>query len=118
MASFKLVPCKLRDNKLVEVGEIVEFDWAALKKKFASQRMEALHNLRRIQRSGYLGLVKSDTGPKCFFLLNDNRGNVIDWLLKKEPSFETRLIEVYKVEDFQWDDQSSELSAVDRPTAG
>ena len=105
MARYVLQPCKVREDQLVpqKDTEPVTFDWPQLCAKFASfkgQGRVALLNLGHLRVSGFLGLIRSAKEGQVtnFILLNQDRTGSIDWLMKKDPTFESRLIEVYRVE--------------------
>ena len=109
MAKFTLTKCKLREDKFVKEAAFDSFstDWDQLVERLApSKTKEALMNLRQLQPGAFVGLARDKNNPeniRNFVLLNTDRSAKLDWVLKKDPSFEDRLIEVYKVEHVQLD---------------
>ena len=113
MAELVLLPCKLRDDWIVPAkgGVPTTFDWDTLAAKLAPPNdPQALRNLRQLQASAFIGLIRSkrDQRPVSFFLLNPDRTGTVGWLLKKDPSFTDRLLEVYRVESVVWDGEMKE----------
>ncbi len=103
MARYVLQPCKLREDQLVPQKGVgtVEYDWNKLQETFApSKSRTALLNISNLRVGQYVGLVRRADASEVtnFTLMNQDRTGRVDWLLKKDPSFEKRLVSVYKVE--------------------
>lgn len=117
MATFRLQKCHLRQDRLVPTkDEPVSVSWEDLLNRVApSKSRNAKLQLRTMKRGTFVGLTKSpDAKERCNFLLhNTNNTGKIDWLLKKDPSFATRLLEVYRIESFTWDSKIEEAGARD-----
>ena len=118
MSRFELMPCRLREDKLVPVkgAETIVLSWRELADKLApSNRMEAYKTLKYAQRGAYVGLLDQGEGkpPSNFcFVAQDRSGNVAE-ILRRNPSFGTRLLEVYKVVDAE---QGSAMMESDKAT--
>lgn len=114
MAKFLLRPCKVRGGHIVDSkDEAVEMDWDALCKKLApSKDRQALMNLRTLQIGAFVGLSTNTRLRRVgnFVLLNQDRSGNLRWILKKDPEFERRVLEVYRVEDVRWDSKVVESS--------
>lgn len=117
---FVLLPCRLREDKLVpEKGtEPITLDWRELAAKLApSNRIEALKTLKHVQRGAYIGLLdqgKNKPPSNFCFIAQDRSGNVAD-VLRRNPMFGDRLIEVYKVIEA---DRGAALTEADKPSRG
>ena len=116
MAKFVLQPCHLRDFKFAPIKgtEPTTFDWEELRQKLApSNERSALHNLRALRIGSYVGLLKDlktpNGRPGNFVLFNLDRSARLDWLLKQQPTFEERLLEVYRVDEVLWDSKVEEF---------
>jgi hypothetical protein len=116
MASFVLQPCKIRENRLVPTkDEAVTLSWDDFCKRLAPSRsLRAKSNLRRAGTNAFIGLLRNaQTQEPCNFILqNQDRSGSIEWLLKQDPSFSNRLLEVYRVESAEWDIKLEELGSV------
>lgn len=108
MANFLLQPCKIRENRFVPTkDEAVAFDWADLCTRLApSESVKAKSSLRRAESQGFIGLTRHEaSGESCTFVFcNQDRSNSIDWLIKQDPSFPGRVLEVYRVESIDWEE--------------
>ena len=82
-------------------------DFEGLCRKFAPQgEKEELFKLARLSRGMFIGRTKSVRFPGrevIFTLWTPNRVGEIGFVLKNDPSFETRMIEAYRVEDATYD---------------
>jgi hypothetical protein len=112
---FVLQPCKLFAGHFVPLKcDALELDWSGLCSLLApSRERQALVNLRVLQSNAYVGLTKSpyDGSLKNFVFLNQDRSNKADWFLKRDPSFEQRLYEVYRVDESHWDASITEFAS-------
>ncbi len=114
MASFLLQPCHLRGDRFVPSKEApIEVSWHDLLDRLApSKSSKAKNQLRSGMRmGGFVGLTRHSKSPEpCNFVLqNQDRSGKIGWLLKQDPSFSERLIEVFRIEALAWDDKVEEL---------
>jgi len=115
LSRFVLQPCHLREGKFAPVkgSEPVVFDWASLVKALApSQELAALRTLRSMQPGAYVGTTKDPVNKgkiRNFLLLNQDRSARLNWILKKDPSFETRLVDVFRVDDVKWESTMTEF---------
>jgi hypothetical protein len=114
VSKFVLKPARLLQTKLVTSKTDPEFelDFKQLLRRFvplnAPQERFKLLNLRH---GMFVGLSKSQKRPggKCIFVLsNIDRSGNIDFVLKRDPSFEIRLLEAYFVESSEYDGKLSE----------
>lgn len=118
MSRFVLQPCHLRDEKFAPIkgrGPVV-FGWRELVSALApSKEPRAKLTLRSMQPGAYVGTVKDGSEPgmiRNFVLVNQDRSSRVGWVTRKDPSFETRLVEVYRVDEVQWEAAVQEF---DRP---
>lgn len=90
----------------------LEFSWDDLVRRLApSKSTRAKQQLRSVRTGAFIGVTENaQTKEKCnFVLLNTNRTGKIDWLLKQDPTFPRRLVEVFRVDAVSWDDKLQEL---------
>jgi hypothetical protein len=108
MSRYVLLPCRLRDGKLVpeKESEGITMSWRELVVKLApSNRVEALKTLQHLQRGAFVGLLdQGDSRPPSnfCFVAQDRSGNVGE-VLRRNPSFSRRLKEVYQVIEVERD---------------
>lgn len=109
MAHFILQPCHLREGKFAPIKGTSPkvFTWAELVEALApSKETRARMTLRRMQPGAYVGTAKDRNDAKMvrnFLLVNQNRSSQLEWVLKKDPTFENRLISVYRVDEVKWE---------------
>ena len=108
MATFKLTRCKFRDGWLVpKKGELqVEVDWNGLVSILApSKSYDALKTLRvGVAPNAYVGLVRQPTGAVTNFAIrNVDLSGDVRVISKRDPTFQTRLVDAYRVDYAQWD---------------
>lgn len=110
MARFALTPCKLRADRFVpQDGDPIDLDWRTLCERLAPSRSRtALITLRQVQQGAYVGLVRGPGGPRTFLLANADRSGDLTGILKKDPSFADRLLEVWRVDQVKWDCKTTE----------
>lgn len=113
MSRFVLKPCRVLQTHLSPTKaepESLTFEEVFAKFVPAGDSRQAL-NLRFLKPGAFIGLVKSSSQPNKivnFILHNlDNSGN-IDFVLKSDPSFESRLICAYRVDEAQFDSKITE----------
>jgi len=112
MAKFVLVPCRIRQDRLVPSDEPETLTWKELEARLApSGTMEARMTLRGIRPGAYIGLMKDPMGgsPKTFFLMNQDRSGKISWLVRKQANISEMISEVYRVESVAWDAKYEEV---------
>ena len=109
LAKFVLHPCHLREDRFAPIkGAVaVTMNWAELVTTLApSQELDAKMTLRSVSPGSYVGITKDRTDSKKirnFVILNPDRSAKLDWLLKKDPSFENRLLQVFRVDEVVWE---------------
>ncbi len=106
MAKFILQPCKLREEWLVPTKDpAIRLSWSELCAKLAPSRDErALKSLQLLQIGAFVGLSsRAGKPPSNFVLLNPDRSGNLKQVLKGDPTFASRLLEVYLVEEARWD---------------
>lgn len=127
MARFVLTPCHIREDRVVPSGDAVELDWPKVAALLApSQSPQALTTLTRMRTNSYVGLLRPtkvpqqtkvlpsralEPVPTNFIFLNDNRGNEIGWLLKRQPDFPDRVEQIYRVDVALFDTKIEEHSS-------
>lgn len=115
MASFKIQPCKLRAGWLVPTKDPpLVLNWRELCARLAPSRdLRALQTLQLVQLGSYVGLVIGPNGARTNFVLtNTDRSGNLGVVLTRDPSFESRLVEVYRVEAVKWDARVTEHGLV------
>lgn len=109
MARFVLQPCRLREGRLTPIkgAKAVVFNWVELVAALApSKEPRAKMTLRSMQPGAYVGTVKDPLNPNVvrnFILVNQDRSAQLEWVLKKDPGFENRLVDVYRVDEVKWE---------------
>jgi hypothetical protein len=117
VALIRLKRSKLRDQWLVPTKEpAIDLSWSELCAKLApSNDPRALRSLQLLQMGAYVGLVsrppKMPGPPSNFVLLNQDRSGSLNAVLSKDPTFGDRLLEVYRVEEVQWDGRVVEIGS-------
>lgn len=101
MSRFSLMPCRLREDRFVpdKGADLVNMTWRELAEKLApSNRVEALRTLQYVQRGAYVGLLDRRDGPPSnfCFVAQDRSGNIGE-ILRRNPAFASRVLEVYQV---------------------
>ena len=112
MARFVLMPCRIREDKMVpDAEEPVVLDWPEVTKLLAPSRSHnALMTLRRMRVLAYVGLMKQPNGTVTNFLFqNDDKSNSIAWLQKKQPGVEKQIQALYRVDEALFDSRVEEL---------
>lgn len=116
MAKVVLQPCRFRAGKFspdldqpafeMSFQEIIQKFNLDIKDKTARAKIQTL------QPRAYIGLSHGSVTGKvvCFVILNSNRGSSYDWISKKDPLFESRIVEVYRVESVVKDGKLEEAS--------
>ena len=107
MARYLLQPCKLREDRIVPIKNVgpVEFTWKELVERLAPSRTDkALKSLYFLQPGSFVGLLKHPHPRKRerevvnFVYVGQGRTGIISGPLARDPSFASRVIEVYRVE--------------------
>lgn len=95
-------------------------DWTELLAAFGSNRdVRTKMTLRQLRPGAFLGIAKNSSQSAeshNFVLFNPDRSAKFDWVLKKDPTFEQRLVEVYRVEDVVWESVVKEFDASNAST--
>ena len=116
MASFRLVPCKLRDGWLVprKDGEALALSWPELCARMApSGSLLAKQNLRKAAAPNtYVILVRQPSGGISNVLVrNADMTGDIRALVQRDPTFAGRVVEAFRFEQVSWDDAVVEPGA-------
>ena len=114
MARFILQPYKIRADNFVPLkdGDDQELTWDELAERLApAGTVEGLMTLRRLEPGAFVGLARHPANGQVgnFLLLNQDRSGRITWLLKKDPTFPERLVEVFRVKVAEWDHQFQDM---------
>lgn len=121
MARYVLQPCKLREDRLVPIKNAgpVEFTWRELVERLAPSRTDkALKGLYFLQPGSYVGLLKHPHPRKResvvvnFVYVGQGRTGLLSGPLAQDPSFASRIIEVFRVERAERDTRVSEPAGV------
>lgn len=113
MARFVLMPCRIREDRMVpDAEEPKVLDWAQVSLLLAPSRSpSALMTLRRMRVNSYVGLLKQPSGAITNFLFqNDDKSNDLSWLLKRNPALASQLQALYRVDEATFDSRVEELS--------
>lgn len=103
MAKFVLQPCKLRQDRFVPIkdAECEEFTWKELALKLApTTTPSALRTLQYIQAGAFIGLLKHPLNASQevnFCFVAQSRTGYLTEVLRRDPTFESRLVTVYRV---------------------
>lgn len=105
--SVTLVQCKLRGSFFVpEKGAKAKvYNWRELVDLLAPHKtQDAFKQLRKARIGAFLGLAKSPYGGQAgtFYMRNDDLSGNIEEKLRLDPSFERRLVCVFRVEAAKW----------------
>lgn len=110
-----LQPCKIRENRIVPLkAERIDLRWHELVAKMAPNREPfELNTLAQLRLGSYVGVCRRSRGDgqTVFMLMNDDRSGFIDWILKKDETFASRVIEVYRVDALDSNAQIIETEA-------
>lgn len=116
MPKFELVPCKIREDRVVRKkgAESVAFTGPELMRKFLldpGNRID-LVLFRSLVPESYIGLSKSSRNgrPVRFYLRNDDLTGDLSWVLKRDPTFADRVLEVWLIDRSEWDSRVIEQS--------
>jgi len=116
MAEFILQPFRHRAGKLAldRRKEAITLTTQELLDKFGLDTSNQLDRLRiqNIRPGGFVGISigKHSKKPVCFVLSNTDKSPSYEWILVKDPSFEDRIQEVFRVEKALWDAQVEEVA--------
>jgi hypothetical protein len=117
MSKFILKPAHLLQTKLVlsKNEPEIELDFKELVKRFVPDTLpQEKMKLLNLRHGMFIGKSHSQKrqGGKCIFVLfNVDREGSIDFVLKKDPTFEARLLEAYFVESAKYDAKVTETQA-------
>jgi len=105
MARFVLQPCAIREARFVpkRKEEPIEFDWPALRARLApSSSGPAQANLCRLEPLMFVGLIRTRHGPANFIYQDGGRRGFAGVLLRKDPTFLDRIVEVFRVVEVEY----------------
>lgn len=114
MAKIVLMECKLRETRFVPKKgttpiEVTPSDLVARFRLNPKNNQTQIAILRMLHANCFVGLVKSETtGQPVVFYCDSVMGRDLSGVLKKNQAFESRLIEVWRVESAQWDSKFDE----------
>lgn len=115
MSRFILSPCKFREDRVVPTGEDpVSLDLRELMARFVPSGNKAeLLKLRALRLGSYVGHCKGGrTGREVLFVLASmDRTNKVTWLLKGDPSFPSRVLDLYRVDVLDWGSRVEEVES-------
>jgi hypothetical protein len=117
VASFLLTPCKIREGWLVPQKDTAQLtlEWPALCALLApSGTVQAKASLRKgAAPSAYAVLLSHPSGFVSNVLLrNADLSGDIRGVLKRDPSFESRVVGAFRFEQVSWDAGVVEPSAI------
>lgn len=121
MAEFHLLPCKVRETKLVpDLGEdAVKFQLPEFMNKFrmSGDRVDRVR-LHSVRVGCFVGLIDNRGAEPEFFVVNPvrNKGGKgdVSWIHKRDATFSSRIQEVFRVERVLWDSSVLENAGSDR----
>jgi len=113
MARFVLTPCKLRETWLVPQKNQppIILTWPELLARLAPSRdARAVGNLQFLQPQSFVGLLQNQSKtPSNFVMTNADRSGSVERVLKRDPTFAGRLVEVFRVEEATYDSRMTEI---------
>jgi hypothetical protein len=116
MAQFVLQPYRHRQGKLAldRRQEPLTLNVDELFEKFGLSAQNPLDRLRvqAMKPGAFVGisLGRASQKPVCFVLDNADRSPSYEWILKRDPTFDERIKEVYRIESALWDSSVQEVS--------
>lgn len=118
MSFFVLKPARLIQNTFDVTPDqaALELDFRGVCRMLVSQSMSLVERqkLLHLRPRAYVGRAKSKQSPGeifIFVLYNWDRTGNIDYILAKDPSFAERIIDVFRVEEAQYDSKVAEQQA-------
>jgi hypothetical protein len=102
MHQITIRKCQILGNKILSRGEPETLSLAKLVEKFAqSGSRVAKLNILALRAGDYVGLStsKTESGHPSSFVLFNNGSNDISKMLKNNPGFETKILEIYRADD-------------------
>jgi hypothetical protein len=115
MAKIVMTECKLRETKFVPKKDVepVEFTAIDLIERFnLNPKTDPRHLfiLRTLKPDSFVGISFNPTTGKnaIFYWHHEDQRNDIGRVLKKDPTFSSRLVEVWRVESSHWDSKFEE----------
>ena len=110
---FVLQPCHVRADRVApdKSNPVVLHSIHDLVEKFRPSTPGERLQIRSMRLGAYVGLIRGSQSGNVvpFVLWNRDRSNKIKWLLKKDPKFPTRLVEIYRVEEADWGSKFNEF---------
>lgn len=116
MAEFVLQPFRHRAGKfaLDRRKEAITLTSQELFEKFGLDAANPVDRLRvqHMRPGGFVGISigRNSQKPVCFVLSNADRSPSYAWILNKDPSFEDRIQEVFRIEKALWDAKVEEVT--------
>jgi hypothetical protein len=109
MPTFVLLPCKVREDRIVlqKAGEPIELTGLQLLEKFLLDVSNPadLYAFRNLSPDSFIGLATSALNgrPIRFYIRNTDLSGDISWILKQSPTFADRVLEVWKIDSAAWE---------------
>lgn len=116
MAEFVLRPFRHRAGKLApdRRKEAITLTQEELYARFGLSPHNMLDRVRvqNMRPGGFVGISigKVSKKPVCFVLDNADHSPSYAWILAKDPSFEDRIQEVFRIEKALWDAKVEEVT--------
>ena len=102
MHQITIKKCKFLGSKIVPDGEPQTMDIVQAATKFAgSGSRSAKESVLSLRSGDYIGFTrqKTESGNFSCFLLRNNGSNNISSIKRRDPSFETKILEIYLAVD-------------------
>lgn len=115
MAQFVLQPFRHRQGKFAQDRrkESLKLSAEELFEKFGLSRHDPMDQLRvQAMRVGaFVGITvgRVSKKPVCFVLDNADKSASYEWILAKDPTFDDRIQEVYRIDSAVWDAKVEEV---------
>ena len=109
MAKFVMLPCKVREDRIVPQKGAAPVEMTGLQvieRFLLDVRQPAdLYAFRSLAPESFIGLATSALNgrPVRFYIRNTDLSGDISWVLKRSPTFADRLLEVWKIDQAEWD---------------
>jgi hypothetical protein len=112
LSRFELQPCKIRDDKVVPSGEEnIVLNLAEFVKAFSvtGHHIDRV-KMRQARIGGFIGVCVGSRSKRdtLFVIWRPDRGNGIDFLLKRDRTFPDRCKTIFKVVEADWGSRVTE----------
>jgi len=118
MAKFVLEKSRIIEDRIVplRIPEKLELGWEELKGVLVpSSKSEEIKMLGFMGPSAFIGRMLDNYGAdKLFYIRNSDLSNNIDWIIRADPEFASRVKSIYLVESVSWDAKLEESNSVGR----